>query len=424
MKKEYLPRIADEVLKDCLDSYGAVLITGPKWCGKSTTAEQVAKSVVYMQNKNDQAQNIELAKVNPSLFLQGEPPKLIDEWQVISFIWDAVRFEVDQRDEFGQFILTGSSPAKKTDDIMHSGIGRIVKMVMRPMSLYESKDSTGAISLKNLFDGETVIGAKCDNTLLDYAFYTCRGGWPKSVGQTKKVALNLAKNYYNGLVQDDIRDVDNVKRDRFRTEAILRAYARNIGGQVSINTLLEDVRTYDNAEMSAVTLNDYLNALRKLYVIDDTPAWNPNLRSKTAVRTSPTRYFVDPSIACSALGIGPSDLIKDLNTFGLLFECMCVRDLKIYAEKNDGTIYHYRDKNGLEADAVIHFRNGQWAPIEVKLGNPDKIEESAKNLLKLADSIDKTKMKAPSFLMILTATPYAYRREDGVLVVPVGCLKD
>lgn len=424
MKKEYLPRIADEVLKDCLDSSGAVLITGPKWCGKSTTAEQVAKSVVYMQNKNDQAQNIELAKVNPSLFLQGVPPKLIDEWQVISFIWDAVRFEVDQRDEFGQFILTGSSTAKKTDDIMHSGIGRIVKMVMRTMSLYESKDSTGAISLKNLFDGETVIGAKCDNTLLDYAFYTCRGGWPKSVGQTKKVALNLAKNYYNGLVQDDIRDVDNVKRDRFRTEAILRAYARNIGGQVSIDTLLEDVRTYDNAEMSAVTLNDYLNALRKLYVIDDTPAWNPNLRSKTAVRTSPTRYFVDPSIACSALGLGPSDLINDLKTFGLLFECMCVRDLKIYAEKNDGTIYHYRDKNGLEADAVIHFRNGQWAPVEVKLGNPDKIEESAKNLLKLADSIDKTKMKAPSFLMILTATPYAYRREDGVLVVPVGCLKD
>ena len=413
MKKEYLPRIADEVLKDCLDSSGAVLITGPKWCGKSTTAEQVAKSVVYMQNKNDQAQNIELAKVNPSLFLQGVPPKLIDEWQVISFIWDAVRFEVDQRDEFGQFILTGSSTAKKTDDIMHSGIGRIVKMVMRTMSLYESKDSTGAISLKNLFDGETVIGAKCDNTLLDYAFYTCRGGWPKSVGQTKKVALNLAKNYYNGLVQDDIRDVDNVKRDRFRTEAILRAYARNIGGQVSIDTLLEDVRTYDNAEMSAVTLNDYLNALRKLYVIDDTPAWNPNLRSKTAVRTSPTRYFVDPSIACSALGLGPSDLINDLKTFGLLFECMCVRDLKIYAEKNDGTIYHYRDKNGLEADAVIHFRNGQWAPVE-----------SAKNLLKLADSIDKTKMKAPSFLMILTATPYAYRREDGVLVVPVGCLKD
>ena len=424
MKKEYLPRIADEVLKDCLDSSGAVLITGPKWCGKSTTAEQVAKSVVYMQNKNDQAQNIELAKVNTSLFLQGVPPKLIDEWQVISFIWDAVRFEVDQRDEFGQFILTGSSTAKKTDDIMHSGIGRIVKMVMRTMSLYESKDSTGAISLKNLFDGETVIGAKCDNTLLDYAFYTCRGGWPKSVGQTKKVALNLAKNYYNGLVQDDIRDVDNVKRDRFRTEAILRAYARNIGGQVSIDTLLEDVRTYDNAEMSAVTLNDYLNALRKLYVIDDTPAWNPNLRSKTAVRTSPTRYFVDPSIACSALGLGPSDLINDLKTFGLLFECMCVRDLKIYAEKNDGTIYHYRDKNGLEADAVIHFRNGQWAPVEVKLGNPDKIEESAKNLLKLADSIDKTKMKAPSFLMILTATPYAYRREDGVLVVPVGCLKD
>ena len=234
----------------------------------------------------------------------------------------------------------------------------------------------------------------------------------------------MAKNYYNGLVDEDIKDIDGVKRDRFKVEAILKSYARNIGSQVSMETLLDDVKNFDNTDMGLSTIKDYLDALRKLYVIDDTPAWNPNLRSKTAVRTSPTRYFVDPSIACSALGIGPRDLINDLNTFGLLFECLCVRDLKIYAEKNEGSVYHYRDKNGLEADAVIHFRNGNWAPVEVKLGNPEKIDESAKNLLKLAENIDTTKMKKPSFLMIVTATPYAYKREDGVLVVPIGCLKD
>ena len=424
MKGEYLKRIADEVLQDTLDSSGAVLITGPKWCGKSTTAERLAKSVVYMQDKTHQQQNIELAKLNPKLFLDNPAPMLIDEWQIIPFIWDSIRFEVDQRDDFGQFILTGSSTAKQADETAHSGIGRITKMVMRPMSLYESKDSNGAISLQSLFEGNTDIGAKCDKELLDYAFFTCRGGWPKSIGQREKVALNLAKHYYNGLVDEDIKDIDGVKRDRFKVEAILKSYARNIGSQVSIETLLSDVKNFDNTEMGLSTIKDYLDALRKLFVIDDTPAWNPNLRSKTAVRTSPTRYFVDPSIACSALGIGPRDLINDLNTFGLLFECLCVRDLKIYAEKNEGNVYHYRDKNGLEADAVIHFRNGTWAPIEVKLGNPDKIDESAKNLLKLAENIDTTKMKKPSFLMIITATPYAYKREDGVLVVPIGCLKD
>ncbi|MGN1399086.1 MAG: ATP-binding protein [Erysipelotrichaceae bacterium] len=395
---KYLKRCIDTRLKDKLDSSGAVWIKGPKWCGKSTTAEQIAKSAVYMQSRKERDQNIALAKNAPELLLAGETPKLIDEWQIIPFIWDDIRFEIDKRAAFGQFILTGSASPLNNEEqqtIQHSGVGRISTIVMRPMSLYESLDSNGAISLNSLFSGEKVEPAVCDKKLIDYAQYACRGGWPKSIGVSEKVSIEIVRNYYDGLVENDIKSVDGVSRDIDKVKAFMRSYARNISTECSIQTIVEDIK-----------------------------AWSPNLRSKTTIRTSPTRHFIDPSIACRAIGADKEDLINDLKTFGLIFEDMAIRDLKIYADKLGGDVYHYRDKNGLEADAIIHLENGKWAAFEVKLHDSDRIEEGAQHLLKLASLIDEQKMKRPDFLMVITATEYAYQREDGVWIVPLACLKD
>ena len=359
--KKYYSRCIDSQLKEKLESSGAVLIKGPKWCGKSTTAEQFAKSVVYMQNPKDKMQNIALAKNAPDIFLSGDTPKLIDEWQIIPFIWDSIRFEVDHRDDFGQFILTGSTTPVDSSEIEHSGIGRITTLMMRPMTLFESLDSNGIISLAKLFNNENVSAGFSKKTLLDYAFLTCRGGWPKVIGQNEKVALEIAKNYYDGLVNEDLFKFDGVERDIEKVKATLRAYARNIASECSIETLIKDIKQNDDKSISDETIVSYIKALKEIFVIEDIPAWNPNLRSKVAMRTSPTRHLIDPSIGCKALGIGPQDLINDLRTFGLMFESLVVRDLKVFANKLGGSVYHYRDKNGLEADAVIHLENGKWA---------------------------------------------------------------
>lgn len=422
--RTYYPRIADDILEYKLKTCGAVLIKGPKWCGKSTTAEQKANSIVYMQDARQKTQNIELAKNAPDIFLEGETPRLIDEWQVIPFIWDQIRFEVDHRDDLGQFILTGSAMPIEDEAYEHSGIGRIVPMTMRPMTLYESMDSNGSISLSDLFQEKPCKASKCNLNLKDYAFLLCRGGWPQAVGLEKEFALEQVYNFYHGLIHDDINRVFKRSKNPERFKRLMKSYARAISSSMSNAEIKKDMQANDDEALSDETISAYLNALSKLFIVEELSAWNPNLRSKTAIRTSNTRHFVDPSIACAALGLGPDDLINDLNTFGLLFESMCVRDLRVFSDKLNGQVYHYRDKKGLEADAIIHLRNGEWAAIEVKLSNQESIEEGAIHLKELANKIDTTKMKAPSFLMVLTASNYAYRREDGVYVVPIGCLKD
>lgn len=426
---DYKQRIADRLLSEKLEAMGAVLIEGPKACGKTTTAEQQAKSVLYMDDPTKLRQNLHLAETNIKLLLKGDTPRLIDEWQLAPQLWDAIRFEVDHRDDDGQFMLTGSAVPKEKDKekIMHSGAGRFAWLRMRPMSLWESGESTGEVSLASLFDGNTDVEGTNSLKSEDVAFLVCRGGWPKALKKkTEKIALKQVVEYYEAITRSDISRVDDVERDEQRAKRLMRSYSRMQGGQVSISTITADMKANDSEEMSDVTIASYLNALRKIFVIEDMPAWNPNLRSKTAIRTSDTRYFVDSSIAAAALGLGPNDLINDLNTFGLLFETMSVRDLRVYADALDGEVFHYRDKSGLECDSVIHLRNGKFGLVEIKLGGDTLIEEGASNLVKLAEKIDTTKMKKPSFLMVLTGVgDYAYRRpEDGVLVVPIGCLKN
>lgn len=424
--KQYRPRIADGMLRRRLMGVGAVLIQGPKWCGKTTTAEQQAKSVVYMDDPEYMAQNVELARLSPKKLLAGATPRLIDEWQLAPQLWDATRFEVDHRDEEGQFIFTGSAVPTDTDKIHHSGTGRFAWLTMRTMSLYESGESTGEVSLGDLFSKPGVDIFGTNNLNIDsIAWLICRGGWPKATTINKEVALDMAYRYYEAVVNNDISRVDNVKRDTERAKRILRSIARNQCAQISVNTICADIENNDTASANRLTIASYIEALKKIFVLEDSLAWNPNLRSKTAIRSSETRYFSDPSIGIAALGIGPNDLINDLSTMGLFFESMCVRDLRIYADALEGSIYHYRDSKGLECDAVLHLRNGSYGLIEIKLGGEKNIEEGAKNLKRLASKIDTTKMKAPSFLMILTGTTkYAIRREDGVYVVPIGCLKD
>jgi len=428
--EDYRPRIVDEVLKCELDAMGAVLIEGPKACGKTTTAEQAAGSVIYMDDPVRRSQYMQMVETDISYILSGESPKLIDEWQLAPKIWDAVRFEVDHRRKDGQFILTGSavpSPDEK-EEMKHSGTGRVSWVRMRPMSLWESGDSSGEVSLGELFrHPETVsIRGKNHHVLEDIAFLICRGGWPKAVGKGRsRSALRQSVNYYEAVVRADISRVDNVERDEERTRRIMRSYARHQGTQASIQSILDDIKYNDTTELSDKTVYSYINALKSIFAIEDMPAWNPNLRSKSAIRSSDTRYYIDPSIACAALGLGPEDLINDLNTFGFLFECLCVRDLRVYAQSLDGQVYHFRDRTGLECDSVVHLRNGSYGLVEVKLGGEKLIDEGAENLIKLKDRIDTTKMKSPSFMMVLTSVgEYAYRRTDGVLVVPAGCLKD
>ena len=422
--KEYYQRVSDKVLLEHLESKGAVLIEGAKWCGKTTSAKHIAKSVIEMDRPDMTEQYQQMARINPSNLLEGKVPHLIDEWQIATNIWNAVRYEVDQRGEFGQFILTGSSVPAALDESMHTGTGRIVRMQMRPMSLFESKDSTGQVSLMDLFNKKD-ISAVDNHSIDEIAFLICRGGWPAALNHSKKIALKQAFDYYDAVVNDDISRVDRVKRDSERTKRILKSYARNVATQASLETIRSDVISNDVETFDKEALYGYLNALKRIFVIEDSPAWNPNLRSKTAIRTSDTRYFVDPSIAVAALGLGPTDLVNNLELMGLIFENLCVRDLRIYADALDGSVYHYRDKTGLECDAVIHLRNGSYGLVEVKLGGDQSINEGAESLLKLTSKIDTEKMKKPAFLMVLCGVaPFAYKREDGVFVVPITCLKD
>lgn len=422
--KEYYERVSDKVLLEHLESKGAVLIEGAKWCGKTTSAKHVANSFIEMDRPDMTEQYQQMARIKPSYLLDGAVPHLIDEWQIATNIWNAVRYEVDRRGEFGQFILTGSSVPAQLNEGTHTGTGRIVRMRMRPMSLFESKDSSGEVSLGDLFHGKE-ISAIDHHNIEDIAFYICRGGWPAALNRTEKVALTQAFDYVDAVVNDDVSRVDDLQRDSERTKRLLRSYARNVATQASLETLRADVINNDVETFDKETLYSYINALKRIFVIEDSPAWSPNLRSKTAIRTSDTRYFVDPSIATAALGLGPTDLIHDLALMGLIFENLCVRDLRIYADALHGNIYHYRDKTGLECDAVIHLRNGDYGLIEIKLGGDKLIDEGATNLLKLADKIDTDKMHKPSFLMVLCGiAPFAYQREDGVFVVPIACLKD
>ena len=422
--KEYYQRVSDKVLQDHLESKGAVLIEGAKWCGKTTSAKHIAKSFIEMDRPDMTDQYQQMARINPANLLEGEVPHLIDEWQIATNIWNAVRYEVDQRGEFGQFILTGSSVPASLDESVHTGTGRIVRMKMRPMSLFESMDSSGQVSLSDLFDGND-ISAMDNHSIEDIAFLICRGGWPTALNRTEKVALRQAFDYYDAVVNDDISRVDGVKRDSERTKRVMKSYARNVSTQVSLETIRSDVINNDIETFDKESLYGYLNALKRIFVIEDSPAWNPNLRSKTAIRTSDTRYFVDPSIAVASLGIGPKDLINDLELMGLIFENLCVRDLRIYTDVLEGSVYHYRDKTGLECDAVIHLRNGSYGLVEVKLGGDKLIEEGAESLKRLAERIDTEKMREPAFMMVLCGVaPFAYKREDGVYVVPVACLKD
>lgn len=423
--KEYKNRIVDEILAKKLKGKGAVLIQGPKWCGKTTTAEQISNSILYMAKSDEKEQNKILADINPSLLLEGDVPRLIDEWQVAPKLWDAARYEIDHRNAEGQFIFTGSSVPANMDDVIHTGTGRFAWLLMRPMSLYESGESTGDVSLKDLFDGKEKIQGINNLDLDKVAFLICRGGWPRAIYMEEEIALEQAFDYYKAVVETDISKVDNISKNPERVKKLMRAYARNMGTQASNETIKGDMIANDSQSLDTDTVLSYVNALKKIFVVEESPAWNPNLRSKTAIRTSDTRYFIDPSIAVAALGIGPKDLINDLNTFGLLFETLCVRDLRVYAESLNGDLYHYRDSKELECDAVIHLRDGSYGLIEIKLGGDSLINEGAENLKKLESRLDIGKMKNPSFLMVLTAIgKYAYRREDGVYVVPIGCLKN
>lgn len=423
--KEYNYRIVDSLLQDKLEAKGAVLIEGPKWCGKTTTATQKAASILHMDNPTEKDQNLTLAKLNPLRLLKGAVPRLIDEWQIAPTLWDSIRYEVDQREEMGQFILTGSAVPADTKEINHSGTGRFSWLMMRPMSLYESKESTGEISLKELFDENTNIDGENPNDIEKLAFLICRGGWPGAIDLKEKPALQQAFDYLDGVVKSDINRADGIEKNEERVRRIMRSLARNQGSQTPTTVIANDILANDSSSVNEDTVQTYIKALKKIFVIEDMPAWNPNLRSKSAIRTSDTRYYVDPSIASASLGLGPEDLLNDLNTFGLLFETLCVRDLRIFAESLNGSVYHYRDNTGLECDAVIHLRNGKYGLIEIKLGGDDLIEEGAKTLKKLKDCIDTTKMNKPSFLMVLTGIgKYAYKREDGVLVIPIGVLKN
>ena len=423
---DYKPRIIDATLARKLQGKGAVLIQGPKWCGKTTTAEQMAKSVLYMSKPGDVAANLVAADIDPSKLLEGDAPRLIDEWQIAPKLWDAIRFEVDHRRKRGQFILTGSAVPPDTDEIFHSGTGRFAWIKMRPMALFESGESTGEVSLKELFNQPKKLLAKNKIDDLDrLAFLICRGGWPGAIDLDDDIALDQAFDYFDAIVNSDISRVDGVQRDSERTKRLMKSYSRHQGTQSAYTALRDDILANEAESLTEDTVYAYTNALRKIFVIDDMPAWNPNLRSKTAIRTSDTRYFIDPSIATASLGLGPNDLVKDLNTMGLLFETLCARDLRVYAESIDGQVYHYRDKSGLECDAVVHLRNGSFGLIEIKLGGDRLIEEGAENLKKFSAKIDTKKMKEPSFLMVITGTgKFAYCRDDGVYVVPIGCLRE
>lgn len=422
--RTYKFRIADDLLEARLRRKGAVLIEGPKWCGKTTTAEQHAASILYMADPQKRKQNLQAAKMNAGSILNGAVPRLIDEWQIAPTLWDSVRFEVDQRNEVGQFILTGSSVPPKSDEIYHSGTGRFAKLLMRPMSLFESGESSASVKLQDLFQHSDSIEGESKIDIAELAYLICRGGWPGALSLSREDALGQAFDYYDLVCDSDVSRVDDVARNAQRVRLLMRSYARHQGSMATVGTILSDMKANEASDLSDNTIYDYIKVLKKIFVIEDMPAWNPNLRSKTAIRTSGNRYFIDPSIATAALGIGPNDLIDDLETMGLFFETLAVRDLRVYADALDGQVYHYRDKSGLECDTVLHLRNGSYGLIEIKLGGDDLIESGAKSLKALSEAIDTTRMHQPSFMMVLTGIgDFPYRRDDDVWVVPIGCLR-
>lgn len=422
--KTYLCRVADELLELQLEAAGVVLIEGAKWCGKTTTALQHAKSVLFMDDTKHKEEYLRLAESDIEVLLNGNTPRLIDEWQKAPQFWDACRYWVDRRDAEGQFILTGSAEPVDQSKMSHTGTGRVGWVKMRPMTLFESGESNGSVSLGALFENRFKPAEGNELNLRALCYLICRGGWPKAIGKSERVALRQAFNYVDAVAKREIIEVDKVHRSEANTRRLLRSFARHQASQATNGTIASDLKTNDGSTLNDATITSYLNALRKIYVIEDMEAWNPNLRSKAAIRTTDTRYFVDPSIATASLGLGPNDLMKDLNTLGLLFETLVVRDLRVYAEAIDGNVFHYRDNNGLECDSVLHLRNGHYGLVEIKLGGESLIEEGAANLISLAKKIDTDKMYAPSFMIVVVGTGrYAYRREDGVLVVPIGCLK-
>ena len=422
MERRYLSRIADRLLAERLEASGAVLVEGPKWCGKTRTSLEASKSHLFMQDPDKRASYLKAADTKPSLLLKGETPRLLDEWQTAPVLWDAVRHAVDMSGKAGQFILTGSA-VPKDNVVQHSGTGRISRFMMRPMSLFESGESNGTISMKKLFDGDTDIEGFSELTIEKTAFSIVRGGWPASIGDSERIALRHAIDYVEAIINEDVNRVDGVEKNPARVRALLRSLARNISTLATIKTLCDDIAMGNEEDLSDKTVSQYLNALNRIFVTDDIPAWNPSLRSKSAIRTSVKRQFADPSIAAAVMRLTPDSLLYDFNYFGFLFESLCARDLRVYAEATDGQVFHYRDSSGLESDAVIALNDGRWAAIEVKMGAKE-IEEAAGHLIKLKDKVNTDKMSEPSFLMILTGTELAYKREDGVLVVPIGCIKD
>ncbi len=429
MKNQYLTRIVDDVLDEYLDAFGAVLIVGPKWCGKTTSAEQAAASIIKLQDRKRSRQYMMIAELNPAKLLEGETPRLIDEWQMAPVLWDTVRDEVDERRQSGQFILTGSA-VPKDDGISHTGTGRIGRLKMYPMSLFESEESNGRISLRDLFEGDADIdGIMSDLDIEHLAFAICRGGWPETVKKTGRSALLAAEGYIQALCEADISRVDTTLRNPKRIRAILRAYARNISTLAKKTSILADVQAND-MNFSSSTFYEYLNVLQRLFVIEDIPAWSPAIRSKSAIRSGDKIGFTDPSLAAAAMGLTPERMLGDLESMGFYFEALCIRDLRIYSQRLGGEVSYYHDRYGLESDCVLHLKDGRYALIEVKLGGR-QIDEGAAHLLELKALVQKYnqsgkghKLEEPTFLMVLTGGEFAYQRKDGVYVVPVGCLRD
>lgn len=420
MKNDYIPRIVDTQIDTMLKYSGAVLIEGAKGCGKTRAAEERSKSSIFLQDPKKSESYLKVAATKPSILLEGDTPRLIDEWQLAPVLWNGVKFLVDERGEPGQFILTGSASPPK-NDTRHSGAGRFSRITMRTMSLFESGESDGSVSLTDLFRDGSDIGSVSKLSLEGMVSSLVRGGWPQTIGESEKYAEVFVNSYVDTIVNVDISAVDGIKRNPTAVFQLLRSLSRNISTEANISTIQKDMT--NEATVSGKTVSAYINALREIHIVEDLPAWNPSLRSSVSVRTSPKRHFVDPSIAASVMRANAETLLLDFNTLGLLFESLCIRDLRVYAQAIDGDVFHYRDSNGLEVDAILHLRDGRWGAIEIKLGGDD-VEKGAKNLLKLKENIDTDRMRPPSFMMILTAEGYAYRRDDGIFSIPIGCLKN
>jgi len=416
---KYKDRIVESQIDDLLESTGAILIEGARWCGKTCTAEKKSASSIYMLHPDHRESYIHLAHSNATKLLSGDAPRLIDEWQIAPILWDAIKYTVDQRGKTGQFILTGSAVPPE-DNKRHSGAGRFSRLLMRPMSLFESGESDGSVSLGAIFESPDEINGFSDFSVDEISALITRGGWPELLGKSEKAIANSMDGYVSSIVNVDISRVDGINRNPAMVRKLLQSLSRNISTMASMTTIQKDMAG-DDSSISDKTVSDYINSLRRIFVVESLPAWNPILRSKTAIRTSSKHHFVDPSIAMAAIGISSSELVLDFKTLGILFESLCIRDLRVYAQAIGGEVFHYRDRNDLEADAIIHLRGGRWGAIEIKLGQ--RIDEGAENLIKLKSRIDLDRMRPPSFLMVITSTGYAYRRSDGVLVVPIGCLK-